>query len=61
MWQGFGRVMGIDFSSPFIDWEEVVLGQKSWGVSSNRQAKKVKSPEMDSIGNGGANSKAIVK
>mmetsp|Transcript_40716 Transcript_40716/g.161384 ORF Transcript_40716/g.161384 Transcript_40716/m.161384 type:complete len:132 (+) Transcript_40716:753-1148(+) len=36
---GFGRMLGVDFLSPAVDWEEVILGQKSWGISQRSRKK----------------------
>mmetsp|Transcript_22278 Transcript_22278/g.38495 ORF Transcript_22278/g.38495 Transcript_22278/m.38495 type:complete len:206 (+) Transcript_22278:1-618(+) len=43
---GVGRITGVDFLDPAIDWEEVVMGSKSWGVDrkKNRRNKNAKVP-----------------
>jgi len=32
-------MLGVDFLSPAVDWEEVILGQKSWGISQRSRKK----------------------
>mmetsp|Transcript_9181 Transcript_9181/g.27633 ORF Transcript_9181/g.27633 Transcript_9181/m.27633 type:complete len:127 (+) Transcript_9181:193-573(+) len=44
---GFGRIMGFNFMLPVIDWEEVILGQKSWGAKSDKN-KRSKQPSQRS-------------
>ncbi|KAA8492568.1 hypothetical protein FVE85_8075 [Porphyridium purpureum] len=43
---GFGRITGVKFTDPAIDWEEVVMGTKSWGMSRQSKFKASFAPKL---------------